>query len=91
MAHAMSVGADEAGLCEVSQQDPYPQLWDLQQREGLRVRRPNVHISGVAFSHDGRKLFASYTNEQIYSFSCKQHQRAAAYFEAPDPSAHATR
>ena len=50
-----------------------------------------MHISGVSFSHDGRKLFASYTNEQIYSFSCKQHQRTAAYFEAPDPAAHATR
>ena len=50
-----------------------------------------MHISGVSFSHDGRKLFASYTNEQIYAFSCKQHQRTAAYFEAPDPAAHATR
>ena len=53
--------------------------------------RPSVHISGVSFSHDGRKLFASYTNEQVYSFSCKEHQRMAAYFEAPDPAAHATR
>ena len=50
-----------------------------------------MHISGLSFSHDGRKLFASYTNEQIYSFSCKEHQRMAAYFEAPDPAAHATR
>lgn len=66
-------------------------LSTFQNMTRLMCCRPNVHISGVSFSHDGRQLFASYTNEQIYSFSCKQHQRVAAYFEAPDPAAHATR
>ena len=70
---------------------PRARLQPAQHVDWLGGCRPSVHISGVSFSHDGRKLFASYTNEQVYSFSCKEHQRMAAYFEAPDPAAHATR
>ena len=53
----------------------------LDAKPWLHACRP-VSVSGVAFAYGGQEIVASYTAEQIYTFSTVEHARPANAFSA---------